>query len=472
VLRANTTSNLGPVVFVCFRLLAITGALVFGIDAQAVAQNVTQPQDLTLPGEASVLDNLPNKGDPSGLRKWLDEHGLKWSLYYTNDILSNLSGGIKRGTIDQGKLDLQVTTDLDKVAGLKGLTFYWNAFEIYNTGRIRRDYVGGMNTIAAIEAAATVRLSELWLEQKFLNDAASIRVGQLAADQEFFFSELSQFFLQSDYPTIAAVNQPGEGPSYPLSTPGARLRFDLGKQKETTLLFGVFNGDPAGPCPGDPDTCNRYGLNFRVRDPALLYAEAQFRRNQQKDDAGLASSIKVGGWSHLGQFADQHYDVTGLSLASPLSSGIPAMHRGDSGIYGIVDQQLYRPKGGSASSGISVFTRASWSPPDRNLVDKYLDGGIVFNGLVPGRPDDMFGAAFIYAHFSNSVRALDLDQIAFGNLITPARDYEANFEFTYVARVMPGWTVQPVFTYIAHPSGTGVRYPDAKVAGVRSVMKF
>ena len=443
--------------------------LVVGLNAPPLyAQNVNQPQDTgPPPGTASILDNLPQKGDPNGLRTWLQDRGTTWTVFYTNDVLSNLSGGIKPGTVDQGKIELQVATDLDKVTGLKGLTFYWNAFQIYNNGQIRRDYVGGMNTIAAIEAAATTRLSELWLEQKFLNDAAGIRVGQLAADSEFFFSDLSTMFLQSDYPTIAAVNQPGGGPAYPLATPGARLRFDLGKEKETTLLFAIFNGDPAGPCPGDPDTCNRYGLNFRVQDPALLFAEAQFRRNEGNDDTGLASQIKFGAWGHLGQFP-----AFGISPAGPLSSGIPALYRGDYGIYGIIDQQLYRPKGGAANSGISVYARASISPSDRNLVDRYLDGGIVFNGLIPGRPDDMFGAAFIYAHFSNRVQALDQDQIALGTLTTPPRDYEANFEFSYVAQVVPGWAIQPVFTYIAHPSGTGIRYPDAKVLGVRSVMKF
>ena len=445
--------------------------LIIRFSAPLHAQNITQPQN-TGPGNASVLDNLPQKGDPYGYRKWLSDRGTTWTLFYTNDVLANVSGGIKRGVVDQGKAELQVTTDLDKVAGLKGLTFYWNAFVIYNTGRIRRDYVGGINTIAAIEAAPSTRLSELWLEQKFLNDTGSIRVGQLAADSEFFFSDLSTMFLQSDYPTIAAVNQPGGGPAYPLATPGARLRFDLGKQKETSLLFAVLNGNSAGPCPGDPDTCNRYGLNFRVHDPALLYAEAQFRRNQDKDDTGLASQIKVGAWSHLGQFADQYFDVNNISLASPLSSGIPSLHRGDYGIYGIIDQQLYRPQGGAANSGIAVYARVSISPSDRNLVDRYVDGGVVFNGLVPNRPNDMFGAAFIYSHFSNSVRALDEEQLAYGTLTTPPRDYEANFELSYVAQIVPGWTMQPVFTYITHPSGTGIRYPDAEVFGVRSVMKF
>src|SRR5215471_7673706 len=147
---------------------------------------------------------------------------------------------------------------------------------------MRRSCAGGMNTIAAIEANATTRLSELWIEKKFLDGQASFRVGQLAADSEFFFADLSSMFLQSDYPTAAANNQPGGGPAYPLSTPGARLRFDLGPKKDTTLLLAIFNGDPAGPCPGDPDTCNRYGLNFRVHDPAFMMSELQFRRNRGK----------------------------------------------------------------------------------------------------------------------------------------------------------------------------------------------
>jgi hypothetical protein len=41
-----------------------------------------------------------------------------------------------------------------------------------------------------------------------------------------------------------------------------------------------------------------------VRDPALLFAEAQFRRNQEKSDTGLASQVKIGAWGHLGEFRD------------------------------------------------------------------------------------------------------------------------------------------------------------------------
>ena len=185
--------------------------------------------------------------------------------------------------------------------------------------------------------------------------------------------------------------------------------------------------------------------------------------------------MKIGGWSHLGQFADQRFDSNGVLLASPASSGIPLMHRGDYGVYGVIDQQVYRPKGGDANSGIAVFSRGSVSPSNQNLVNFYLDGGIVFAGLVPKRPADTFGASIIYARFSDGIRGFDQDRINFGELSTPPRDYEMNLELTYVAQIVPGWTIQPVYTSIwhpSHPSQTGIRSPDAQVAGIRSIIRY
>ena len=54
--------------------------------------------------EPSIATSLPQNGDPAGARKRLAERGFTYYLIYTNDVLSNLSGGTRRGTIDQGKL--------------------------------------------------------------------------------------------------------------------------------------------------------------------------------------------------------------------------------------------------------------------------------------------------------------------------------------------------------------------------------
>lgn len=435
--------------------------------SQAGAQTPPPPDALGI-SEPSIATSLPDHGDPWGARKKLYDHGISYSLIYTSDLLANVAGGTRTGTVYQGKVEGQFTADLEKLLGVKDLTFYANVFQIHNTGRIRRDYVGGLNTIAAIEAAATTRLSEMWFEQRLFDGKASFRFGQLAADSEFFYSDLSTMFLQSDWPSIAAYNLPSGGPAYPLSTPGVRLKVD--PNEHVSLLVALFNGDPAGPCPGDPDTCNRYGVNFRVRDPAFIIGESQFRWNQGKNDTGLATTLKLGGWTHLGQFNDDRYSESGLLLADPASGGVARKDRRDYGIYGVIDQQLYRPRGGAPDSGISVFTRASVSPSDRNLFSFEIDSGIVFAGLIPGRPDDRFGASVIYSKFSSAIGAFDQDTINFTGVPGPVRDFEANLELTYMAQIKPGWTIQPDFQYIWHPSGVAGR--DARVLGLRSIVKF
>ena len=136
----------------------------------------------------------------------------------------------------------------------------------------------------------------------------------------------------------------------------------------------------------------------------------------------------------------------------------------------MIEQQLYRRPGGDAESGISVFSRIAASPSDRNDVDFFLDAGIVFAGMVPSRPDDKFGASFIYTRFSNGVRAFDRDGIRLGTGDGFVRDFEANLELTYAAQVVPGLTLQPVVTHVWHPSGDPSR--QATVIGVRSFLKY
>lgn len=416
----------------------------------------------------SIATSLPFKGDPGDYRKWLGEHGVVYGLEYTNDVLANVHGGQRTGIIDQGKVQGILTVDFEKLAGWNGLSFFTNFFQIHNTGLIRRDYVGGLNTIAAIEAVPSTRLSEIWLEQNFANNRASLRVGQLAADNEFFFSSLSIMFLQSDWPAIAAVNLPSGGAAYPLSTPGMRLMVE--PAQNVWLRLAVLNGDPAGPGAGDEQLRNRYGLNFRVTDPPFIIGEAEFQHNAGSKDEGLATILKIGGWGHFGEFKDQRFANDRILLANPLGPGIPLQHRGNNGLYAVIDQQLYRPEGGDEESGISIFSRVSISPSDRNLIDRYIDGGIVFAGLFASRPHDRFGASVIYSRFSNSVQAFDQDQIMFTGMPGVIRDYETNLELTYMAQIVPGWTLQPELQFVWHPSGDASK--NATVAGIRSLWRY
>ena len=145
------------------------------------------------------------------------------------------------------------------------------------------------------------------------------------------------------------------------------------------------------------------------------------------------------------------------------------MHRGEYGIYGIVDQQLWRPQGAGPDKGISVFSRVGMAPSDRSQIDLEVDGGIVFAGLVPQRPDDSFGASVIYSRFSTAVRANPMNEIVPG-IPGPYPDYEINLELVYSWQVVPGWVLQPDYQYIWHPSGQPGR--DAQVVGFRTLIRY
>ncbi|MES2196449.1 MAG: carbohydrate porin [Pseudomonadota bacterium] len=440
------------------------------LTASPMADASAEPSDgIPVP---SIATSLPGNGDPAGIRKRLAERGVTYGLVYTGEALGNVSGGIRHGALYGGKLDIGVSANLEKLIGWQGLSFFANAFQIHRTSGPRDEHFTSMITISNIEAFSSTRLSELWFEQKFFDDRFGVRLGQLTTDAEFFISDYSRMFISSDWPTIMGANIPSGGPAYPLATPGIRWKFDANAQ--WSMLVGLYNGDP-----GNQATVNRTGTNFRINDPPLVMGEIQHRYHQEKDSRGLAGIVRLGGWYHFGKFDDRRFDHLGFSMAHPLSSGIARQFRGTSGIYGIVDQQIYRPEGGGPDSGISIFSRISGTPSDRNLINFFWDGGVVFSGMLPARPDDKFGASFIYARISDWARALDRDVIAFSGIAQPVRDYELTVELSYQAQIKPGWTLQPVFQYIVHPGGhvPDPIFPSAAIRsgallGVRSTVAF
>jgi len=421
----------------------------------------------------SVLPDTPG-------RAALREAGIRMRAIYTGDLFTTLSGGISRGTTFGGRLDLGFEADLEKLAGWKGATFHVNAFLIHGRGQTG-DHLGNLFAITNAEATPAARLFELWLEQK-IGTLGSIRIGQLAADSEFIASDRAGLFVNGTFgwPGITAANLPSGGPAYPLATPGARLELDFGET--TKFRFGVFNGDPAGPAGPlgnpDPQRRNSDGLAFRTNDGAFLITELE----QKYKLGGLPGTVKVGAWYHTGNFADQRFDNTGLSLANPLSTGIPANLRANWGPYAVIDQTVMKlPGNAKEDRNVGVFARISASPDDRSLVSFYADTGVVVKGPFASRPNDTFGIGFAYAKISDRARGLDQDTAAFGTVGYPIRDYEALIEVSYKYQVVDGWTIQPDFQYVMHPGGNvpnpndptqTITVKNAAVFGVRTTVQF
>lgn len=460
----------------CHLIAAVSGGLLCCGGALADPSDASGGGDAN-PGipDPSIATSFPaGLRDPGDVRRRLAERGITFKLNYTGEVISVIAGGLRQGTKYEGLGEVVLDVDFEKRIGWKGLSFHANTFQIHG-GQPTPKLIGSLDLVSTIEARPTTRLFEAWLQQSLLDDRLSIRLGQLGADTEFMISESAAQFVNSTFgfPTIDAVDLPSGGPAYPLATPAVRIKID--PVPEMSLLAAVFNGDPAGPGPVDPQTRNRYGLDFRITDPPFLISEAQFRYGA--DSNRLPGALKVGGWYHAEEFDNQRFGTDGLSLA--FGNGIPARMPGNWGLYGVLDQRIWRPPGKDADRGVNVFARVSASPPDRNEISFYLDGGVTFTGLVPSRADDVFGVAFSYSGISPSLSALDRDTIlaGSGSLI---RDYEALIEVTYRAQIVPGWIVQPDFQYIWHPGGTvpvssdpgAPAIPDATIVGVRTAINY
>lgn len=453
-----------------------------GQDRPGRSQISAQSSEKEEPGQPSIQSSLGPYGDPGGLRGTLQERGIEYNVVYIGETLGNVSGGMRRGAVYQGRLDLQLDVSLDKLIGWQGATFHTNAYFIHGSA-LSRYYLGNLFVSSGIEARPSERLFELWLEQELFDRKVSVRAGQLAADTEFFVSETAGLFVNATFgwPTITAENLPSGGPAYPLATPGVRLKF--APAEDVTLRFGLFNGDPAGPATRftDPDPLqrNKTGTSFRTQDPAFMITEGAYAYRLGSEGSALPGIAKLGYWRHLGRFDDQRIDETGLSLADPAGSGTARRLRGNDGVYGIVDQAIYRVPG-TDDQGASIFARLSASPSDRNLIDVYADGGIAFQGLVPGRSKDTFGVGLAYARISGRAAALDGDQGLLTGTQVPVRTSEAMIEVTYQAEMVPGFTLQPDFQYILRPSGKvinprdpdGRRIKDAAVLGLRAAIRY
>ncbi|MDB5510673.1 MAG: Carbohydrate-selective porin OprB [Enterovirga sp.] len=453
-----------------------------GQDGPAGAQISAQSSEREEPQQPSIQSALGPYGDPGGLRGTLQERGVTYNLVYIGETLGNVSGGMRRGAVYQGRLDLQLDANLDRLVGWQGATFHTNAYVIHG-GALSRSYLGNLFVSSGIEARPSERLFELWLDQELFNRKVSIRAGQLAADTEFLVSETAGLFVNATFgwPTITAANLPSGGPAYPLAAPGIRLK--LAPTEDLTLRFGLFDGDPAGPQTrfNDPDPLqrNKTGTNFRTRDPAFAITEAAYAYRLGPEASALPGTAKLGYWRHFGRFDDQRLDESGLSLADAAASGTPRRLRGNDGIYGILDQAIYRVPG-SDDQGVSVFARLSASPSDRNLVDVYADGGIALKGMIPGRSKDTVGLGLAYGRISGRAAALDRDQEILAGSPIPVRTSEAMLEITYQAEIVPGFTLQPDFQYILRPSGKvanprdpdGRRIGDAAVLGLRAAVRY
>ena len=136
----------------------------------ANAQTAAVPEDAR-PTGLWERDRLT--GDWGGLRTALEARGITLGLTDTSEVMGNVSGGTKQGAVFDGKTEIDLEVDLEKLAGWTGGRFKVSAYQIHGRG-LSADNIGNLLTVSNIEAVRGTRLADLYLEQSLFELATDL----------------------------------------------------------------------------------------------------------------------------------------------------------------------------------------------------------------------------------------------------------------------------------------------------------
>ncbi len=120
---------------------------------------------------------------------------------------------------------------------------------------------------------------------------------------------------------------------------------------------------------------------------------------------------------------------------------------------------IYKEEYGTDDTqGLGVFGQFGWAPGNRNFIQEYYGGGLVYRGLIPERDNDVVGLAIANILYSSPYR----QSSAAGG--TNIDKYETAIELFYKYLPSPYFSLQPDLQYIVNPGG---QYKDALVPGLR-----
>lgn len=222
-----------------FRKTALSMSVVLLLAANAMAQEDKKTDD-DKPADPDTGESTVEEKTLGLLPNPLQKYGMKFAATYIGEVLGNASGGLKQGAIYEGRLNLAVDVDLQKLGGIDKLTFHANMFQIHGDG-LSRSNLQNFFVVSGIEALPSTRLYEAYFEKQWGAKMLSLKLGQLAADSEFFNTKYTDVFTNASmgWPAITSLDLPSGGPSPPLAAMGARLLVNVTDQLSRSAEYST-----------------------------------------------------------------------------------------------------------------------------------------------------------------------------------------------------------------------------------------
>lgn len=347
----------------------------------------------------------------------------------TQDITSNMAGGIKTGQAQLGliSLDFTLNTEQMKLWGDGTLRV-----QIQNTygERPAEQLVGDLQVFNNIENGNYTYLHQFWYKQE-MGDFWLL-AGKHDLNEQFFTGQLAGSYINSSFGImpVASLNVPVS--IFPSTTLGliAHYAIDL----KWSVQAAVYNGMPG------EITRSNFGMDLNLNlGHGLFYIGEVHLQNLSN---WMDGTYKVGAFHHSGSFP---------SLTQP-----DIKQKGASGMYLLADQRLYNTDA-AGNKGLGAFLQLGYSPNNSSINDFYGALGLNYRGIWSGDGKDELGLALAHASISNGFL-----QIA-GQTY---RSCETVAELTYQYHLTDQLTVQPDIQYIIHP-GMAVHRDNAWAGTIR-----
>lgn len=395
-------------------------------------------------------------GDWECLREELGNGGVLFSSTYTCDVLGNATGGMQQGARYDHSMGWDVNFDLEKFANMAGTQFHISG--LWRAGQnLSKATIGNDLTCSTIFGNEQFRFYFLYLEKDLLDKRFNIRVGRIAAGDDFAASPLYGIYVSNaidGVPISIPINMFFS--VYATATWGARARYNL--NKDFYILSGIYDGDKA------VSRNDMYGFDFSLRlKEGLAFAEEfAYAPHDGVGPAGLPGHYKAGIYYNGATCRDLYSDINGSSFA--VTGLDQKKHIGNYNVYLIADQMIYRKKG-TTDQGLTPLVCATIGPESINKFPFFLMGGLIYKGLVPGRDNDTTAVQMSYAKYSGKLRESEQSVGA------RAQNYEIALEFTHKVMITKWMYMQPDIQYIIQPGGTG-NTDDAFVVGFQFGLTF
>lgn len=381
-------------------------------------------------------------GDWGGVRTWMDDTGIDFSIIYVPVWQQNFRGGLETHNADDfnGDLRLNLYLDLDKMKLVPGGFFFIRGKSSYNNGQQANTGALTSTAYAIANGDHEFFLDKWWYGQRFFDDKIEFRIGKLLTPVDLFDTNAYAGNPWDQFLNYALCANP--------TVPHRKAMGAYLKIKPTDWFYfstGAVDADEP-----DPNDC--WSTDYALHGPGNYIGYWEFGLTPKLDgpNGKLPGNYRFG----------FHYDPRdGLVYRDTLGGVRSRPLQGDDvGFYASFDQLLWKENDDPKDKqGLGAFFRYGFAHRDINQTAHFWSTGASYQGLIPKRDQDVLAFGVGQSILSSQLR----------EEMNPLVDRETVYEVYYAIQVAPWLIVSPDIQVITNPGGLKTAR-DALIGGIRA----